>query len=168
MNCKYLFKDIPPAKLHAIVADPKIKAQWVEAPIFKVISEDPNEKSFILHQVGKKPSVPMISAREFVSKMYKFDGYLLKEDSGDEAHLSVRVHVENDIPKNDNNNVRGKTICMGELILPNKDINGCELHTIGYQEFSGNLPKMLITQISNKKAAGFPAVVYKFAETFDI
>ena len=28
MNCRYLFKDMPPAKLHAMVADPNVKIQW--------------------------------------------------------------------------------------------------------------------------------------------
>ena len=168
MNCKYLFKDMPAAKLYAMLSDPHVKTKWQDNPVYNIISEDPNENSYVIHQVGKKPDVPMISAREFVQKCYRFESYLLKEDDGEEAHLAVRVNFENDIPLHDKNNVRGITKCMGELILPNKDINGCELHTIGHQDLAGQIPKIIVSKVVTKKATKIPGIITKFAESFEM
>ena len=71
----------------------------------------------------------MISARDFVSKIYKFDGYFVKDD-GTEAHVCVKVPSDEPVEKTEKSIVRGKPICLGNFITPTVDGLGSEVNGI--------------------------------------
>ena len=162
MRIRKIYPTISTDKLQKILGDPNVRVQWEDHPVFKVISEDATTFSYVIHQQTAKPPVPMVSARDFVSRLYKLDGYFVKED-GTEGHINVRVPCDEPVEKTDKSIVRGQQVCLGNFITPTADGQGSEINGIVIQDLTGNVPAMVINKKSKDSVRLQYEAVTKFA-----
>ena len=79
-------------------------------------------------------------------------GYYLNEDGSEAAHLNFRVpggeHA--DYPTTAKGITRGIEHCIGQIIKPAPDVNGCMIEAIIHKDICGKIPEMIINKVSNK------------------
>ena len=96
-------------------------------PTFKVIQDLPDEQAQLIYFQSKKPAVPMVDQRDFVTKMIMRKGYFVNEDGTDAGHVIARVNVGEhpDYPTGKKGFTRGIEHMAGTVIKPAPEVEGC-------------------------------------------
>ena len=106
----------------------------------------------------------MVNQRDFIVKMINRKGYFVNDDGSEAAHISVRIEEGEhpDYPTTAKNLTRGIEHCVGTIVYPAPEINGCMIQSIIHKDMTGSVPEMVIKKASEKGPDNFYESVTKY------
>ena len=108
----------------------------------------------------------MVDQRDFLAKNIMRKGYFVNDDGTDAGHVIVRVnHAEHpDYPTGKKGFTRGIEHCVGQVIKPAPEIEGCVIESINYKDLTGKVPEMIVDKAVTKAPLAFYEGISKFAK----